>query len=185
MAENGKRKWLVPTLAVALGAVVLVILLASRGQAPVVHYVPVQREDLSASISSNGKVEPISPSIARAEFPTFVEKIAATEGQAIHKGQLILTLDASDIRAQLSQARANLLAAQTDLRNARAGGSPDELAQINGDLAKAQANVANLEQTQKALEQLAAKQAATLYEVAQNRAALAQARATLETLQQK
>ena len=185
MAENGKRKWLVPTVAVALGAVVLVILLASRGQAPVVHYVPVQREDLSASISSNGKVEPISPSIARAEFPTFVEKIAATEGQAIHKGQLILTLDASDIRAQLSQARANLLAAQTDLRNARAGGSPDELAQINGDLAKAQANVANLEQTQKALEQLAAKQAATLYEVAQNRAALAQARATLETLQQK
>src|ERR1700751_5973599 len=185
MADNGKRKWLVPTLAVALGAVVLFILLASRGQAPVVHYVPVQREDLSASISSNGKVEPISPSIARAEFPTFVEKIAATEGQAVHRGQLILTLDASDIRAQLSQARANLLAAQTDLKNARAGGSPDELAQINGDLAKAQANVANLEQTQKALEQLAAKQAATLYEVAQNRAALAQARATLETLQQK
>ena len=68
---------------------------------------------------------------------------------------------------------------------ARAGGPPDELAQLNGDLAKARANVANLEQTQKALEQLAAKQAATLYEVAQNQAALAQARATLETLQQK
>ena len=185
MAENGKRKWLVPTLAVALGALVLVILLASRGQAPVVHYVPVQREDLSASISSNGKVEPISPAVAHAEFPTFVEKIEATEGQAVHRGQLILALDASDIRAQLSQARANLLSAQTDLRNARAGGSPDELAQINGDLAKAQANVANLEQTQKALEQLAAKQAATLYEVAQNQAALAQARTTLETLRQK
>ncbi len=185
MAENGNRKWLVPTLAVALGALVLVILLASRGQAPVVHYVPVQREDLSASISSNGKVEPISPAVAHAEFPTFVEKIEATEGQAVHRGQLILALDASDIRAQLSQARANLLSAQTDLRNARAGGSPDELAQINGDLAKAQANVANLEQTQKALEQLAAKQAATLYEVAQNQAALAQARTTLETLRQK
>src|ERR1700719_3314339 len=185
MADNSKRKWLVPTVAVALGAVVLVIMLASRGQAPVVHYVSVQREDLSASISSNGKVEPISPSIARAEFPTFVEKIAAPEGQAVHRGQLILTLDASDIRAQLSQARANLLAAQSDLKNARAGGTPDELAQINGDLAKAQANVANLEQTQKALEQLAAKQAATLYEVAQNQAALAQARTTLETLRQK
>jgi HlyD family secretion protein len=185
MAENGNRKWLVPTLAVALGAVVLVILLASRGQAPVVHYVSVQREDLSASISSNGKVEPISPAVAHAEFPTFVEKIEATEGQAVHRGQLILALDASDIRAQLSQARANLLSAQTDLRNARAGGSPDELAQINGDLAKAQANVANLEQTQRALEQLAAKQAATLYEVAQNQAVLAQARTTLETLRQK
>ena len=185
MAENGKRKWLVPILAGGLGVLVLIILLASRGQAPVVHYAPVERQDLSASISSNGKVEPISPAIARAEFPTFVEKIAATEGQAVHRGQLILTLAAADIRAQLSQARADLIAAQTDLRNARAGGPPDEVAQLDGDLAKAQANVANLEQTQKALEQLAAKQAATSYEVAQNLAALTQARATLETLRQK
>jgi HlyD family secretion protein len=185
MAENGKPKWIVPILAGGLGVLVLIILLASRGQAPVVRYVPVQREDLSASISSNGKVEPISPTIARAEFPTFVEKVDAVEGQSVHRGQLILTLDASDIRAQLSQARADLLAAQSDLRNARAGGPPDEVAQLDGDLAKAQANVANLEQTQKALQQLAAKQAATLYEVAQNQAALTQARTTLETLRQK
>src|SRR5580692_9020727 len=137
MADNGKRKWLVPTLAVALGAVVLVILLASRGQAPVVHYVSVQREDLSASIASNGKVEPISPTIARAEFPTFVEKVAAVEGQPVHPGQVILTLDAKDIRAQLSQAQSDLLAAQTDLRNAQSGGPPDEVAQLDGDLAKA------------------------------------------------
>src|SRR5215472_11070998 len=158
MAENGKKKWVVPILAGAVGVLILIVLLASRGQAPVVHYVPVARENLSAAISSNGKVEPISPDVAHAEFPTFVDKIDATEGQSVHKGQLILTLDASDIRAQLSQARADLLAAQTDFRNARAGGPPDELAQLNGDLAKAQANVANLEQTQKALEQLSAKQ---------------------------
>ena len=185
MADNGKRKWLVPTLAVALGAVVLVILLASRGQAPVVHYVPVQREDLSASISSNGKVEPISPAIARAEFPTFVEKDRSYR----RPSRSSRTTDSHPRRLRHSRATLagtrELLAAQTDLRNSRAGGPPDELAQLNGDLAKAQANVANLEQTQKALEQLAAKQAATLYEVAQNQAALAQARATLETLQQK
>lgn len=185
MAGNGKRKWIAPVVACGLGVVVLVVLLASRSQAPAVHYVVVQREDLSASIASNGKVEPISPTVARAEFPTFVEKVAATEGQAVHRGQLILTLNAADIRAQLSQARADLLAAQSDLRNARAGGPPDEVAQLDGDLAKAQANVANLEQTQKALEKLAAKQAATLNEVAQNQAALAQARTTLETFRQK
>ncbi|MGH9748050.1 MAG: efflux RND transporter periplasmic adaptor subunit [Candidatus Acidiferrales bacterium] len=185
MAENGKRKWIVPLLAGVLGALILIILLASRGQAPVVHYVAIGHENLSASIVSNGKVEPISPTVARAEFPTFVEKISAVEGQAVHRGQLILTLNAADVRAQLSQARAELIAAQTDLRNARAGGPPDEVAQLDGDLAKARANVANLEQTQKALEQLAAKQAATLNEVAQNQAALTQARATLETLQQK
>ncbi len=185
MAENGKRKWVVLLLAGGLAVVVLIILLASRGQVPVVRYVTIGREDLSASIASNGKVEPLSPTIAHAEFPAFVAKVSATEGQAVHRGEGILTLDASDIRAQLSQARADLIAAQSDLRNARAGGPPDEVAQLDGDLAKAQANVANLEKTQKALEQLAAKQAATLNEVAQNQAALAQARTTLETLQQK
>jgi HlyD family secretion protein len=184
MAENSKRKWIVLGLAAGL-VVLVVIVLASRGQAPAVPVVSVAREDLSASISSNGKVEPITATVARAQFPTFVEKVLASEGQAVHRGQLILTLDAADVRAQLAQARANLLAARTDLQNARAGGPPDEVAQLQGDLQKAQVTVANLERTQRALEQLVAKQAATQNELAQNQAALSEARANLETLQQK
>jgi HlyD family secretion protein len=184
MAENSKRKWIVLGLAVGL-AVLVVIVLASRGQAPAVPVVSVAREDLSASISSNGKVEPITATVARAQFPTFVEKVLASEGQAVHRGQLILTLDAADVRAQLAQARGNLLAAQTDVQNARAGGPPDEIVQLQGDLQKAQVSVANLLRTQQALEQLVAKQAATQDELAQNQAALAQARANLDILQQR
>jgi HlyD family secretion protein len=85
----------------------------------------------------------------------------------------------------LAQARGNLLAAKTDLQNARTGGPPDEVVQLEGDLQKAQVSVANLERTQKVLEQLVAKQAATLNELAQNQAALEEARANLQTLQQK
>lgn len=184
MAEHSKKKWIVLGLAAGL-ALLVIIVLASRGQAPAVPVVSVAREDLSASISSNGKVEPITATVARAQFPTFVEKVLASEGQSVHRGQLILTLDAADVRAQLAQARANLLAAQTDLQNARAGGPPDEVVQLQGDLQKAQVSVANLERMQQALEQLVAKQAATQDELAQNQAALAQARANLETLQQK
>jgi len=184
MAENSKRNWIVLGLAAGL-AVLVVIVLASRGQAPAVPVVTVAREDLSATISSNGKVEPITATVARAQFPTFVEKVLAIEGQAVHRGQLILTLDAADVRAQLAQARANLLIARTDLQNARTGGPPDEVTQLQGDLQKAQVTVANLERTQQALEQLVAKQAATQNELAQNQAALLEARANLETLQQK
>lgn len=184
MAEHSKRKWIVLGLAVGL-AMLVIIVLASRGQAPAVPVVSVAREDLSASISSNGKVEPITATVARAQFPTFVEKVLASEGQAVHRGQLILTLDAADVRAQLAQARAALLAAQSDLQNSRAGGPPDEVTQLQGDLQKAQVTVGNLERTQLALEQLVAKQAATQDELAQNQAALAQARANLETLQQR
>jgi len=184
MAEHSKKKWIVLGLAAGLTLLVIIVL-ASRGQAPAVPVVSVAREDLSASISSNGKVEPITATVARAQFPTFVEKVLASEGQSVHRGQLILTLDAADVRAQLAQARANLLAAQTDLQNARAGGPPDEVVQLQGDLQKALVSVANLERMQQALEQLVAKQAATQDELAQNQAALAQARANLETLQQK
>jgi HlyD family secretion protein len=184
MAENSKRKWIILILAAVL-VVVVVAVLALREPAPVVQLVSVTREDLASTITSNGKVEPISPTIARAEFPTFVAEENAVEGQAAHRGQVILRLDDSDIRAQLSQARADLLAAQTDLRNARTGGPPDEVAQLQGSLQNAETQVANLERTQQALEQLLAKQAATQEEVAQNRAALATARANLQTFQEK
>ena len=165
--------------------VVLLIVLAERGPAPQVQIVSVTREDLTASITGNGKVEPIAPTVARAEFPTFVAAVQATEGQSVRKGQLILTLDAADVRAQLSQARADLLAAQTDLRNARAGGPPDDVAQLQGDLQNAETKVANLERTQQALAQLVTKGAATQDEAAQNQAALATARANLQTFRQK
>jgi HlyD family secretion protein len=184
MPENNKPKWVIGSVAAGL-CVVLLIVLAERGPAPQVQIVSVTREDLSASITGNGKVEPIAPTIAHAEFPTFVADVKAAEGQSVRKGQLILTLDAADVRAQLSQARANLLATQTDLRNARAGGPPDDVAQLQGDLQKAETQVANLDRTQQALTQLVTKGAATQDEVAQNQAALTTARASLQTLQQK
>jgi HlyD family secretion protein len=184
MPANNKPKWVIASLAVALG-VVLLIVLAERGPAPQVQIVSVTREDLTASITGNGKVEPISPMVARAQFATFVADVKTTEGQSIHKGQLILTLDSADVRAQLSQARADLLAAQTELRNAHSGGPPDEVAQLQGNLQNAETQVASRERTQQALAQLVAKGAATQEEVAQNQTALATARANLQLYQQK
>jgi HlyD family secretion protein len=184
MAGNGKRIWI--GLAVAAGlAVILLVALAGRGDVPQVRIATATREDLTASITSNGKVEPISPTVARAEFSTFVEELMAAEGQSIRRGQPILALGVADVRSQLDQARANLLVAQSDLRNARTGGPPADVAQLNGDLQKAQSQVANLERTHTALEQLVAKQAATQDELVQNEVALAQARTNLNTLQQK
>jgi HlyD family secretion protein len=182
MAE--KKKTRIALLVAAL-AVVLVAYFALRKRAPAVPVVEVMRADLNASITSNGKVEPISPFAARAEFPTFVAKVNATEGQAVRRGQLILTLDAADVRAQLAQARADLLAAQNDLRNARAGGPPDEVAQLQGDLAAARVQVTNLERSEKELEGLVAKQVATQDELAQTQANLAKARGNLQALQAK
>jgi HlyD family secretion protein len=184
MAENTKRNWMIVLVAIAL-IVLLVVALSRHGHAPRVQVWGVTREDLISAIISNGKVEPVSAFTARAEFPAFVLDVKATEGQAIRRGQVILTLDATDNRAQLSQARADLLAAKTDLQNGRTGGPPDEVAQLEGNIVNAQTQVANLERTEQALQQLLAKQAATQDEVAQNEAALSTARSNLLTLQQK
>ena len=184
MAENTKRNWTIALIVIA-AITLLVIVLSKHGHAPRVQVSGVTREDLISAITSNGKVEPVSPATARAEFPAFVLDVKATEGQAVRRGQVILTLDATDIRAQLSQARADLLAAKTDLQNGRSGGPPDEVAQLQGNIVNAQTQVANLERTEQALKQLLAKQAATQDEVAQNEAALVTARSNLLTLQQK
>lgn len=184
MAVNGMRKWLILGSVVALVAVILA-LVAVRSQSPTVQVAVIARSDLNAAVTSNGKVEPVTPAVFRAEFPAFVSKVFATEGQPVHRGTVILTLDAGDIRAGLAQARANLLSAQTDLKNAQNGGPPAEVAQLSGDLEKARVQLQNLQRKQEALEQLVGKQAATQEEVAQNQTLLAQAQANYQTLQQK
>ena len=182
MAEKRKRT---TTIAIVVGVLIILVIVARllRGQVPLVPVVDVTREDLNVSITSNGKVEPIDATVARAEFPTFVDKVTATEGQSVRRGQSILTLDAADIRSQSAQARADLISAQNDLRNARAGGPPEQVAQLQGDLEAARVQVANLDGNEKALEALVAKQAATQDELAQNQASLAKARANLRSLE--
>ena len=184
MAENSKKRWVILALAAGL-ALIVVVMLASRGQGPIVTVVKIAREDLNAVVTSNGKVEPVAPTIARAEFPGFVARVLAAEGQSVRRGQEILELDSADVRSQLAQARTQLLAAETDLRNARAGGPPDEVAELQGDLQQAQVEVENLERTHKALKDLVAKQAATQDELALNEASLTKARSKLEALQLK
>src|SRR3989442_1187350 len=110
--------------------------LSGRQPAAKIAAVMPQRENLVASISSNGKVEPIAPSVIRAELATFVAKVSAVEGHAVKKGQLLLELDVKDAVAQLAQARANRLRAEDDLRAARAGGRAGDAARVNGDPAK-------------------------------------------------
>jgi len=182
--KNTRKRWILIILAVVVVWVVIAAI-SGRNHAPLVTVVKVAREPLTAFLTSNGKVEPIAPYVAHALFPTFVTSVNATESQAVKRGELILTLDASDMRAQLAQARSSLLAAQVALRNAEAGGPPDEVAQLTGDLEKARVQVANLARQQKSLENLVTKQAATRDELAQNHAALAQAQATLQTLRAK
>jgi HlyD family secretion protein len=157
--------------------------LSERKPVASVRVVEPRRETLISSISSNGKVEPVAPYAIRAQLDTFLERVFAVEGQQVTKGQLLMRLDVKDARAQLARARAALVEAQDDLRIARAGGRPDEAAQLNESLAHAGAELGRLQKEHEALKKLVAVQAATRDELARNELELAQARDDVKRLE--
>jgi HlyD family secretion protein len=169
-------------LVLAAGAAFVLIRLSGRQPVAKISAVAPIRENLASSIDSNGKVEPISPFVMRAQLDTFVYRVSVVAGQQVKKGQLLLQLDVKDATAQLAEARAKLLRAEDDLRAAKAGGRADDAARATGDLAKAQAERDRLQKIHEALARLIAKQAATQDELATNELALAKANAEVDRL---
>jgi len=176
MDRKLRNRILIFLVLAGLGAYALVAL---SGRPPVAKISAVRpvRENLVSSISSNGKVEAIAPSVISAQLDTFVERVHATEGQQVKRGQVLLELDVKDAAARLAETRGKLLKAQDDLRAARTGGRQDEAARIAGDLAKATAERDRLQKDQDALKRLIKQQAATKDELAANELALAKAQA--------
>jgi HlyD family secretion protein len=168
----------------ALAAIVAFALVRLSGRQPVAKISAVSpiRENVISSISSNGKVEPISPFVVRAQLDTFIEKISAVEGQTVKKGQLLLELNVKDAAAQLAEARSKLVRVEDDLRAAQAGGRSDEAAKTEGQLAAAIALRDRLQRNHDSLERLIAQQAATKDELAVNDLELAKAGAQVKQL---
>jgi HlyD family secretion protein len=172
-------------LYLALAGVLAYVLIEFSGRKPVpkISAVMPMRENLASSISSNGKVEPIAPFVMRAQLDTFVEKVRATEGQAVKKGQVILELDVKNAAAKLSEAKGRLLKAEDDLRAAKAGGRTDDAARVAvANLAKMQADRDQLQKNHEVLQRLIAEQAATQEELAANDLGLSKAQAEVTRL---
>lgn len=167
-----------------LAGIVAFLLVRISGRQPVAKIsatAPVRR-NIVASISSNGKVEPIAPAAVRAQLDTFVTKVHLLAGQNVRKGQLLLELNVKDATSQLAAARARLLRAQDDLRVAKAGGRKDEAARINEDLAKAQAERDRLQRNHDSLSRLQAQGAATKDELTANDLSLEKMQAEVNKL---
>jgi HlyD family secretion protein len=181
MDRKLRNRILIFLVAAVLAAGVLISLSGRQPVAKISAVAPV-RENLVSSISSNGKVEPITPYVMRAQLDTFVEKVRAVEGQAVKKGQLLVELNVKDATAQLAETRSKLLRAEDDLGVAKSGGRPDEAARASGALATAVAQRDRLQRNHDVLERLIAQQAATKDELAANDLELAKAQAQVTQL---
>jgi HlyD family secretion protein len=168
----------------ALAGVFAYFLVSVIGRKPAAKIAAVtpKRENLVSSITSNGKVEPISPYVMRAKLDTFVKRILVTEGQKVKKGQLLLELNVKEAASQLAETRSKLLRAEDDLKAARTGGKVDQAAKVTADLAQAEAQRDRLQTNHDALARLAAEQAATKQDLAANSQALIDAKAQVTKL---
>jgi HlyD family secretion protein len=186
MGRNSGKSTTIVLILLGLG--VLIFVLAARGgrDRPLpVSIVHPSHRNLSSWIATNGKVEPVDPHIIQAQITTFVETVGAKEGQVVGRGQLLVTLDAKDFRSELAHIREQLIAAEDEQKIALGGGSPDEIAQINTDLAKTNSEIERLRREQDSLQRLYARQAATRQEIDQTKTALDKAEADKRALEEK
>jgi len=177
----GRRLWIIVGAALALTAILVFI--SGRGGTARVAVTGVVRENLSSVVSTNGKVEPVMPISFRASFPTFVRKVYAVEGQQVKRGQSLYDLDEAGLAAELAQSRADLGTEEEALRVAKSGGRADQLAKVSADLQKARDMRDQLRRDNESLTKLVAQKAATPHEFEENRLALAQAEADVQSLE--
>jgi HlyD family secretion protein len=184
-AKSSKTIWGFLLIA-AIGLLAFVAATRSGGDRPVtVGITHAVRQDLSSWTTGNGKIEPIDARIIQSQLTTRIENIKVTEGRIVRIGDTLLTLDSTDARADLARLKEQLLAAQQDRKTGLQGGSRDEIAQIDNDLAKTNAEIATLSGQKDSLERLYAGQNATRLEVEQNRTALEKALADKRALEEK
>lgn len=141
------------------------------------------RQEVSTSITTNGKIEPIHGFEAHAPLAGTVKTVLVKEGAHVKAGQLLLVLDDTRVRGDLANALTRLKGAQERYNDLMAGGSRQQLLLRNADLQKANTERDAAQRQLSALERLQQRGAATPDEVAAARDRLDRAQADLVQLQ--
>ncbi|MGE5725516.1 MAG: efflux RND transporter periplasmic adaptor subunit [Acidobacteriota bacterium] len=122
---NGKKKkrkrlLYVSGSLVALVLIVLAVTAATHGGTKIdpTKLAKVERGDLAKSVVATGKVEPITKVEIKSKASGIVKKLLVDAGDRVKKGQVLCELDREEIQAQVSSARAQLLASEAAERGA-------------------------------------------------------------------
>jgi HlyD family secretion protein len=177
------RLWLV-LAALVVGVIILAAFMSRRREIPV-HAAKAQRESITATIQTNGKIEPLNNFEAHSPAATAVKRVLVREGEHVKPGQLLVELDDAGFRSQAARARALIRAAEADLNAVRNGGTHEEVLTTESQLATARSERDAAQRNLQAMQALQQRGAASQGEVrdAENRFRTAQAQVTL--LEQK
>jgi HlyD family secretion protein len=170
-----------------IGALLLIFFGARallRGKLPI-RVASVKMGDLRTTTTTNGKVEPDQNFEAHAPFPGLVKKIYVHPGQHVKRGQLLLTMDDSQAKANLASAYAGLKGAQASYKMTVSGGPAESRIALTGQVNGAAINLKQAQSDLAALQKLEATGAASPNEVAAAQQRVAADESTLQVLKQR
>jgi HlyD family secretion protein len=120
MAGKRKRRWRYLVVAAIIIAAFLVV--KSRqgdGEEPVIRTADVERGTVTATVSANGILQPLTTVEVKSNAGGQVVKLNVDEGDEVKAGQLIAKIDPSDSETVLEQSQADLAAATSRVDQAR------------------------------------------------------------------
>lgn len=173
---SGKRTGII-LVALVLAVVVLAAFVSLRRSQVPIRTGRVERQNLTASIATNGKIEALDNFEAHAPVATTVKKVYVQQGQWVKPGQLLLQLEDANARLQAARAEAQLKGAQADVSAVEHGGTKEEMLATRNALVKAQADRDAAQRNLAAMQRLLKTGAASQAEVesAQNQLRVADA----------
>jgi HlyD family secretion protein len=184
-ALKTRSSFRVPILIVVAVVVVIGLISTMRHGALLIRASKVQRQTISATISTNGKLEPVAGFEAHAPAATSVKKLFVKEGQNVKAGQLLLQLDDAPAKAEAARALAQVRAAQADLNAIKSGGTREEVITNRTELSRAQSELQAAQRNAEAVRKLQQTGAASPAEVQDADARLKNAQNQVNLLEQK
>ncbi|USG64425.1 efflux RND transporter periplasmic adaptor subunit [Brevibacillus ruminantium] len=151
------RQW--KTLGTVLAAVSLFAAGCSQpsaaGPSENIPVVKVWKADMTgASSISNGKITAADQVQVVSKLAGKVAQVNVKEGSVVHKGDILIALDASDYLEQTKQAQAAIASAQARLRDTQAGTRTQELQRLASNVEQAKATLQVAENTQNRMKAL-------------------------------
>jgi len=139
-------------------------------------------KSLESTISTNGRVEPITDYEIPCRISTTVKAVYVQPGDVVPAGKLLLTLDDVEARARLATAESAVKSAEATYYSATHNGTREQQQATAADLARTRIDRDQAQRDLDALTRLSAAGAASPSEVAAAKQRLDSANASLEAL---
>lgn len=179
-----KKNRLFAILVFAAALVALVAAVSRKSEIPV-RSETVKRESIQATITTNGKVEPVNNFEAHALAASAVKRVLVKEGQQVKAGQLLVQLDDADARAAAARAQAQIRAAQADVAAVRHGGTQEEVLTNASTAAKAKTELEAAQRNLTAVQKLKEEGSASQGELDEAQSRLHRAQADYDLVQKR